>query len=198
MSLPEGTWLGCHYPPLSSRLLWLRRRPPRGREEHVVFFSAMLTCAMLFCAMRIFAEGRWRQTSKYDVGWWGDSGRGERKVLVHPAGNRTGNLSLMRRGWYYKTIASAVLSLMLEGRRIWVKGRVWTHVIIYHLATLTPFSSHPNHPSATAKIRSTYSDFKMPTFRSPDHRAMSWNGHLRTLTTIIPYPTIVGRRSGLR
>jgi hypothetical protein len=32
---------------------------------------------------------------------------GREKFLVHPAGNRTGNLSLMRRGWYHKTIASA-------------------------------------------------------------------------------------------
>jgi hypothetical protein len=28
---------------------------------------------------------------------------------VHPAGNRTGDLSLMRRGWYQKTIASALV-----------------------------------------------------------------------------------------
>jgi hypothetical protein len=28
--------------------------------------------------------------------------------FVHPAGNRTGDLSLMRRGWYHKTIASAL------------------------------------------------------------------------------------------
>jgi hypothetical protein len=27
--------------------------------------------------------------------------------VVHPAGNQTGDLSLMRRGWYHKTIASA-------------------------------------------------------------------------------------------
>jgi hypothetical protein len=47
-------------------------------------------------------------TSNYDVSRWGDSGRGERKVFVHPAGNTTGNLSLMRRGWYHKTIASAL------------------------------------------------------------------------------------------
>jgi hypothetical protein len=107
MSLPESTCLGCLYLLLSSRLLWLRRRPPRGRDEHVVFFGAMLTRAMLFCAMRIFAEGRWRQTSKYDFSRRGDSRRGERKVFVHPAGNRTGDLSLMRRGWYHKTIASA-------------------------------------------------------------------------------------------
>jgi hypothetical protein len=105
MSLPESTWLGCLCPLLSSRLLCLRRCPPRGRDEHVVFFGAMLTRAMLFCAMRVFAEGRWRQTSKYDVSQWGDSGRGEIKVCVHPAGNQTGNLSLMRRGCCHKTIA---------------------------------------------------------------------------------------------
>jgi hypothetical protein len=29
----------------------------------------MLTRAMLFWAMRIFVEGRWRQTSKYDFSW---------------------------------------------------------------------------------------------------------------------------------
>jgi hypothetical protein len=30
---------------------------------------------------------------------------------VHPAGNRTGDLSLIRRGWYHKTIASALLKI---------------------------------------------------------------------------------------
>jgi hypothetical protein len=33
---------------------------------------------------------------------------GREKFFVHPAGNRTGDLSLMRRGWYHKTIASAL------------------------------------------------------------------------------------------
>jgi hypothetical protein len=36
---------------------------------------------------------------------------------VHPAGNRTGDLSLMRRGWYHKTIASALLTVVLKGRK---------------------------------------------------------------------------------
>jgi hypothetical protein len=46
--------------------------------------SFRLTRAMLFCAMRIFTEGRWHQTSKYDVSRWGDSGRGEIKVFCAP------------------------------------------------------------------------------------------------------------------
>jgi hypothetical protein len=47
--------------------LWKDFVCPRGWDEHVVFFGAMLTRAMLFCAMRIFEEGRWSQISNYDV-----------------------------------------------------------------------------------------------------------------------------------
>jgi hypothetical protein len=36
-----------------------------------------------------------------------EEGRGRKCFLVRPAGNRTGNLSLMRRVWYHKTTASA-------------------------------------------------------------------------------------------
>jgi hypothetical protein len=36
---------------------------------------------------------------------------GREKFFVHPDGNQTGDLLLMRRGWYHKTIASAPLGL---------------------------------------------------------------------------------------
>jgi hypothetical protein len=43
-------------------------------------------CCSVLCAMRIFAEDRWRPTSKYDISRWGYSGRGEIKVFEHPVG----------------------------------------------------------------------------------------------------------------
>jgi hypothetical protein len=45
---------------------------------------------------------------------------------VHPAGNRTGDLSLMRRGWYHKTIASALTCLLLV---VQLSGIFWIFLI---------------------------------------------------------------------
>jgi Uma2 family endonuclease len=48
----------------------------------------------------------------YDISWEGDSDsvESEEKSFCAPSRNRTGDLSLMRRGWYHKTIASALTS----------------------------------------------------------------------------------------
>jgi ribosomal protein L18 len=54
--------------------------------------------AMLFCAMR-------SMTSVGEV----TAEEGREKFLCTQQGNRTVNLSLMRRGWYHKTIASAIV-----------------------------------------------------------------------------------------
>jgi hypothetical protein len=43
----------------------------------------------------------------------GEETAAERKVLMRPAGNQTGDLSLMRRVWYHKTTASAISSQQL-------------------------------------------------------------------------------------
>jgi hypothetical protein len=40
------------------------------------------------------------------------------KFLVRPAGNRTGDLSLMRRVWYHKTTASALGWLLANSRPV--------------------------------------------------------------------------------
>jgi hypothetical protein len=64
MSLPESTWLGRLYPLLSSRLLWLRRYPPRGRDEHVVFLVLCwpVRCCSVLCGFLRRVDGAKHQS----------------------------------------------------------------------------------------------------------------------------------------
>jgi hypothetical protein len=92
---------------------------------------------MLFCAMQIFAEDRWRQTSRYDISRWGDSRRGEKKNYCAPSRNQTGDLSLMRRGWYHKTIGSARLfGLRCSSIVYWeiIKINFWECTIVFYIS----------------------------------------------------------------
>jgi hypothetical protein len=55
----------------------------------------------------------------YDVSREGDSDsvESEEKSFCAPSRNRTGDLSLMRRGWYHKTIASALKTDIARGSK---------------------------------------------------------------------------------
>jgi hypothetical protein len=65
------------------------------------------------------------------------------KFLVRPAGNRTGDLSLMRRVWYHKTTASA-LPLSALAERFGEAARcVMTNLrgtVFFYFSFLFPFS----------------------------------------------------------
>jgi hypothetical protein len=54
------------------------------------FFSLRGRVELLSCCCDVLCgfswKDRWRQTSKCDISRWGNSGRGKRKVFVHPAG----------------------------------------------------------------------------------------------------------------
>jgi hypothetical protein len=81
--------------------------PPRGRVELLSFCCDVMSYAVL-CGYRGFL--RQMAPYVYDVSREGDSDSvesGEKSFFVRPAGNRGGNLSLMRRVWYHKTTASA-------------------------------------------------------------------------------------------
>jgi hypothetical protein len=99
LSLPESTtWslLGRLCPLLTSRLFWLRSRPPRGRVE------LLSLCCDVVSGFSRGIEGAKRQsmTSVHEV--TAEEGRGRKCFFVRPAGNRAGKLSLMRRVWYHK------------------------------------------------------------------------------------------------
>jgi hypothetical protein len=66
----------------------LRRRPPRGRVE------LLSLCWDVVCGFLRGIDGAKRQS-------------------MRPAGNRAGELSLMRRVWYHKTIASYYCCFLL-------------------------------------------------------------------------------------
>jgi hypothetical protein len=90
--------LGRLYPLLSSRLLWQRRLlSSRGRNEHVVFFNVD-PCDVVLCSVqcrflrRIDGAQRQSMTSVGEV---------TAKEGSAPSRNRTGDLLLMRRGWYH-------------------------------------------------------------------------------------------------
>jgi hypothetical protein len=71
-------------------------------------------CCSVLCGFSRRVDGAKRQsmTSVGEV----TAEEGREKFFVHPAGNRTGDLSLMRRGWYHKTIASAHVEPLLPAR----------------------------------------------------------------------------------
>jgi hypothetical protein len=77
----------------------------------------LLRCCLVYDADfrgRIDGAKRQSMTSVGEV--TAEEGRGRKCFLVRPAGNRTGNLSLMRRLWYYKTTASAPINMLMSMR----------------------------------------------------------------------------------
>jgi hypothetical protein len=113
LSLPESTtWspLGCLCPLLSSRLLWLCRCPPRGRVE------LLSLCCNVVCGFLRGIDGAKRQSMTSVGEVTAEEGRGRKCFLVRPDGNRAGKLSLMRRVWCHKTVASAIEAALFPER----------------------------------------------------------------------------------